>query len=260
LLYGFLDWPRPVVVAACIVAALGPALLLTWFVSRLPARWRTGLSSSANSSTVGTVSLLFGLFAAFLANDIWVRNQIAQQAVIEEGDAIRNLARLSEGQSEPQRLELRKALVDYSQVAIQKDWPLMEQGKRSLEVLSRVRTISNLLVSGPVGKDAGPVVQTKMLDAFLHMREKRQVRVILAENRAFTIKWHAMIMFAVLTQLAISIAHIDRPKAMLLAQLVFGVALSTCLAILILNEFPFSKLNPISSDPLKSAMESLYRE
>jgi hypothetical protein len=259
-LFGFLNWPPALVVAACIAAGLGPALLLTWGISYLPARWRANLSSSANSSTVGTVSLLFGLFAAFLANDIWVRNQAAQQAVIEEGDALRNLARLSEGHDEQHRLELRKALVDYAEVVIQKDWPLMTEGKRSLEVLSRVRTISNQLVSGPVGKDAGPVVQTKMLDSFLQMREKRQVRVILAENRKFTIKWHAMVMFAVLTQLAIAIAHIDRPKSMLLAQLVFGVALSTCLAILILNEFPFSKLNPIPPDPIKSAMESLFRE
>ncbi len=229
-------------------------------MSRLPARWRTSLSSNANGSTVGTVSLLFGLFAAFLANDIWVRNQIAQQAVIEEGGAIRNLARLSEGQAEQHTLELRKALVDYAQVVIDKDWPLMTEGKRSLEVLAKVRTISSLLVSGPVGKEAGPVVQTKMLDAFVHMREKRQVRVILAENRKFTIKWHAMIMFAILTQLAIAIAHIDRPKSMFLAQLVFGVALSTCLAILVLNEFPFSNLNPIGSDPLRTAMASLFRE
>lgn len=259
LLLAFLEWTRPLVVTACIAAGLGPALLLTWAVSHLPIRWRMSLTSSANSSTVGTVSLLFGLFAAFLANDIWVRNQIAQQAVIEEADAIRNLARLSEGQSEQQRVELRKALVDYAKVVIEKDWPLMEHGKRSLEILSRVRTISNLLVSGPVGKDAGPVVQTKMLDAFVQLRERRQTRVILAENRKFTIKWHAMVMFAVLTQLAIAIAHIDRPKSMLLAQLVFGIALSTCLSILIMNEFPFSKLNPISSSPLRTAMESLFR-
>jgi hypothetical protein len=258
--FEFLNWPRPLVIAICVVAGLGPALLLTWGLSRLPARWRTGISSSANGSTVGAVSLLFGLFAAFLANDIWVRNQIAQQAVIEEGDAIRNLARLSEGQSEQSRLELRRALVDYAEVVVNKDWPLMEQGKRSLEVLARVRTLSNLLVSGSVGRDAGDVVQTKMLDAFLHLREKRQVRVILAENRKFTIKWHAMVMFAILTQLAIAIAHIDRPKSMLLAQLVFGVAMSTCLAILILNEFPFSKLNPIASEPIRTAMESLFRE
>ena len=77
------------VVAACMVAGLGPALLLTWLVSRLSPKLREAYASSANAATIGTVSLLFGLFAAFLANDIWVRNQTARQAVIEEGDAIR---------------------------------------------------------------------------------------------------------------------------------------------------------------------------
>ena len=109
-MFEFLNWPRPVVAAVCVVAGLGPALLLTFALSHLPARWRSGISSSTNSSTVGTVSLLFGLFAAFLANDIWVRNQTALQAVIDEGDAIRNLARLSEGQSEQSRQEFRRAL------------------------------------------------------------------------------------------------------------------------------------------------------
>lgn len=259
-MFVFLDWPPAIVVTACVIAGLGPALLLTWLMGRLSPGFRDAFSSSANAATISTVSLLFGLFAAFLANDIWVRNQTARQAVIDEGDAIRNLARLSEGQIEQHTTVLRAALADYAKVVIEQDWPMMAQGKRSLNLLAKVRTISNLLVSGPVGKDAGPVVQAKMLDAFLQMREKRQVRVILAENRSFTIKWHAMILFGILTQIAIAIAHLDRPKSMLLAQIVFGLALSTCLSILLMNEFPFSPLNPVSSEPLRTAMESLFRE
>jgi hypothetical protein len=258
-MFSFLDWPPVLVVAACVAAGLGPALLLTWVMSKLPVARREEYASFMNGSTVGTVALLFGLFAAFLANDIWVRNQTARQAVIDEGDAIRNLARLSEGQDPKHTEILRVALADYAKVVIEQDWPMMAQGKRSLELLARVRTISNLIVSGPVGQNAGPVVQGKMLDAFLQLREKRQVRVIIAENRSFTIKWHAMVMFGLLTQLAITFAHLDRSKSMLLAHLVFGLALSTCLSILLMNEFPFSRLNPISSEPLRTAMVSLYR-
>jgi hypothetical protein len=254
-----LDWPPALVVVACVTAGLGPALVLTWLLGRVPPHVRANYASSVNSATISTVSLLFGLFAAFLANDIWVRNQTAYQSVIDEGDAIRNLARLSEGQAVEHTMVLRDALVAYAMTVIEEDWPLMLQGKRSLNVLPKVRTISNLIVSGPVGQNAGPVVQDKMLDAFVHLREKRQVRVLIAENRTFTIKWHAMVMFGLLTQVAIALAHLDRPKPMLLAQIVFGLALSTCLSILLLNEFPFSRLNPISSDPLRSAMESLYR-
>ena len=58
------------VVAGCIFAALAPALLLTWLASKLSPRVRDSYFSSSNAATIGTVSLLFGLFAAFLANDI----------------------------------------------------------------------------------------------------------------------------------------------------------------------------------------------
>jgi hypothetical protein len=258
-MFGFLEWQPWMVVTAAIALALVPPLFMVWLVSR---RFMQGFATSfagTEPAIIGTVSLLFGLFAAFLANDIWTRNQIARQAVIEEADAIRNLARLAEGQKEEAVRALRDALTDYVVTVREKDWPLMAVGKRSLDILAKVRTISNLLITGPVGQSANSVVQSKMLDAFTHMREKRQVRTIMAENRTFTIKWHALILFAFLTQLAITITHLTKPRAMLLAHLVFGFALATCLSILVLNEFPFSALNPISSDPLRTAMESLTR-
>ena len=255
----FLSWPPAAVVAASAALALLPALLMAFLVSRRSMQGICTSFAGTEPAIIGTVSLLFGLFAAFLANDIWSRNQIARQAVIEEGDAIRNLARLAEGQDRQQTATLNAALTDYVVTVREKDWPLMAQGKRSLEVLARVRTISNLIVSGPVGQTAGPVVQSKMIDAFTHMREKRQVRTIMAENRTFTIKWHALILFGFLTQIAITITHLTKVRAMVLAHLVFGLALATCLSILVLNEFPFSPLNPISSDPLRTAMESLGR-
>lgn len=74
-------------------------------------RRRVASFAGAEPGIIGTVSLLFGLLAAFLADDIWTCNQIARQAVIEEADAIRNLARLAEGHPEITRL-IRDALVD----------------------------------------------------------------------------------------------------------------------------------------------------
>jgi hypothetical protein len=106
---------------SCDAEGLGPGLLLVWLATRLSSATHESLHSSANASTIGTVALLFGLFAAFLANDIWVRNQMAHQAVIDEGDAIRNLARLSEGQNPEYTLMLRNALVDYAKVVIDQD-------------------------------------------------------------------------------------------------------------------------------------------
>ncbi len=254
----FFSWPPGVVIAACFAAALVPPLVLWSILASLSGRKGVIAFAGAEPAIIGTVSILFGLFAAFLANDIWTRNQVARQAVIDEADAVRNIARLAEGQAEISE-QMRNALAEYTKVVIEKDWPLMAQGKRSLEVLPRVRTISNLILSPQLANGSGPVVQSKMLDAFVVLREKRQTRVIMAESRKLTIKWHALVIFGFLTQLAITITHLTRPRPMLLAHIVFGLALAACLSILLLNEFPFSRLNPIPSEPFETARASLFR-
>lgn len=254
----FLMWPREMVVTVCVLIAFGPALLLTWAFGFTELNRRAQPWAGAEPAVIGMVALLFGLFGAFLANDIWTRNQTASQAVVEEGDAIRQLARLSEGMEKNTEL-MREALAEYVKAVVAKDWPLMEQGRRSLEILPKVRAISNHIVSGPIAQSVGPAVQGKMLEAYQQLREKRQVRVGLAESRKFTIKWHAWFVFAFLTQVAIIITHLSKPRPMLLAQLVFATALSVCLAILVTNEFPFSALNPVSPEPLLKAAESLFR-
>ena len=258
-MYNFLHWPREAVAVACTVAAFGPALVMTWAIGFTRLHAWTLPWAGAEPAVIGMVSLLFGLFGAFLSNDIWTRNQAAHQAVIDEADAIRTLARLSEGMASDSDA-MRTALADYAKAVIDKDWPMMQHGQRSLEILSKVRAISNLIISGPISKAVSPAVQGKLLDSYSQLREKRQQRVQLAESRTFTIKWHAWFAFALLTQVAITITHLTKPRAMLLAQLVFAAALSVCLSILIVNEFPFSAMNPISSAPLESAVKSLYRQ
>ena len=240
------------------IGCLAP-LLMGWMIYRSPIKGVFVGGVGIEPALIGSASLLFGLFAAFLANDIWSRNQVARTAVNQEADSLRTLARYAEGLGAENYEPLRLALSDYAQTVIEKDWPMMEQGGRSKELLGKVRVISNLLVTGNVGKAAGPTIQGKMIDAFTGIRENRQIRVQMAESRKLTIKWYSMVAFGVITQLAIALVHINRPRAHLFAQIVFGIGLSVSLFIFATNEFPFSPLNPVSAEPLVKAVESLYR-
>jgi hypothetical protein len=255
----FVNYPMwMIVVVGFLIAAFPPLLLWTIFY-KTPMRRYFAHSSEVEAAVIGAVAILFGLFAAFLANDIWMRNQIGIQAVEREGDAIRTLARYTEGMPAAYNDQMRAALTDYAKTVIEKDWPKMTEGKRSTELLAKVRAISTMIVTGDIGKIAGPTIQGRMIDAFTTMRENRQIRVQLAEARTLSVKWYALMIFGLLTQLAIGFAHVHRPREQLIAQAIFGLALAACLNILIVNEFPFSAINPISPDPLQKAMESLYR-
>ncbi|MCE1183759.1 MAG: DUF4239 domain-containing protein [Rhodocyclales bacterium] len=254
-----IDLPLGAIILICVISSLTPPLLFEWVIyrTRLSVYFQGGIG--VEPAIIGSVGLLFGLFAAFLANDIWNRNQTAQQAVVQEGDAIRTLARYAEGMDPKLTKIMHEALLDYTHTVIEKDWPAMTEGKRSKELLSRVRNISNLIISGEIGRATTPSIQGRMIDAYTAMRDNRQTRVQQAETRTLTIKWYALLIFGFLTQAAIAIVHINRPRPQLFAQAIFGVAFAACLSILIINEFPFSKLNPISYEPLQKAAESLSR-
>jgi hypothetical protein len=257
---GFFTWPLWLVIVSCFLVTAVPPIFQWWFIYRSPFHERIAGFMGVEPAIIGAVGLLFGLFAAFLANDIWARNQIAENAVTQEADAIRTLARYAEGMSQKSNETMRAALVDYAQTVIDKDWPKMTEGSRSKELLSKVRVISGHIITGEIGREAGPAIQGRMIDAFTQMRDNRQTRVQMAENRKLTIKWYALLVFGLLTQFAIAVVHINRPRAHALAQFVFGLAFASCLGILVTNEFPFSPMNPISSEPLQKAMESLFRK
>lgn len=260
MVHTLLSWPVWAIVVLCISVTTLPPVIFWWLSHHSSLKQRLVKLSGVEPAMIGAVGLLFGLFAAFLANDIWTRNQIAENAVAQEGDAIRTLARYAEGMSKKSNEAMRDALVDYATTVIDKDWPKMTEGTRSKELLSRVRVISSMIISGDIGKEAGPGIQGRMIDAFTQMRDNRQTRVQIAENRRLTIKWYALIIFGLLTQVAIGIVHINRPAPHLIAQLVFSAAFASCLTILMLNEFPFSAMNPVSAEPLQKAMESLSRK
>ena len=75
-----------------------------------------------------SVAVLFSLFAAFLANDVQHRAGEAQAAVLREADGIRTILRLSEALGAP-GVTLKAAVVDYGQSVLDKEWPLMQEGK-----------------------------------------------------------------------------------------------------------------------------------
>lgn len=256
----FINLPLWSVVLFCFIAAALPPSFQWWLIFRSPLKERLKAFSGVEAAIIGSVGLLFGLFTAFLANDIWTRNQVASHAVMQEAEGIRTLARYAEGMSEKSNTAMREALIDYTQTVIEKDWPKMSEGSRSKELLSKVRVISGMIITGDVGKEAGPAIQAKLIDAYTQIRESRQTRVQSAENRKLTIKWYALLVFGMLTQCAISVVHITRPKPLILAQCVFGFAFAAGLSILLSNEFPFSPLNPISSEPLQKALESMFRK
>jgi len=258
-LYVFLGWPSWVAFLLCVALAFVPSLSLVYLVGFSRFKKAFDRFDGVSPPTIGVVALLFGLFAAFLANDIWSKYQLSSASVAHEADATRNIARLAEGRPEAETARLKELLGLYLHDVVEKDWPEMKEGRRHKDILVRVRDISNEIIASDMASHLSDPVQAKMLDSFTAMREHRQTRVNIAESRRFSAKWYGLVFFGFLTQIMLVIIHLKKPWAMLAVQVVFSSAFAACLSILILHDFPFSAMNPISPQPLVKALESLSR-
>jgi hypothetical protein len=124
-----------VVVLPTIAAMCVPALI----------RRRVALESlTVNNEIAGfkfaTVGVLYAVLVAFAIIMVWERFADAETAVAQEAGAVATLYRLASG-TEPEAVQMRRALDNYLVLAIERDWPQMAAEKSSHDVTSALDAV-----------------------------------------------------------------------------------------------------------------------
>ena len=102
------------------------AAAIVWLTHLSPARPFFASCIGIVGPFFASVGLLFGLFAAFLANDVQHQNAEVKSAVFREADGIRTLLRLAEALGDAGR-PLKAATLGYAQAVLNNEWPAMQQ-------------------------------------------------------------------------------------------------------------------------------------
>ena len=162
-------------------------LLLVWIAERSPAApfWQRRVG--VGHQLTATVALIFGLYSAFLAEDVWTMHDKARAAVLREDAAIRVLLRVVESVG-PEGQRLRELLLRYGRASTVGDW------MNELDRPATLGIIHGLLYEGLFGAvvKAGPEVQRTTMNALMELRAGHLDRVALATETAGEGKWSAV--------------------------------------------------------------------
>jgi hypothetical protein len=181
-----------------------------------------------------SVSILFGLFAALLVNEVWQRADEAKRAVQIESDAVQMLAHFARANGiDTIVIPQLKAYV----VAASAEDPYAatitasrsETGKAYLELLT---TLSQAHFLDAPARGA-------MLTATRDLLRAHDERLYLANDITAPIKWLAILVFGAITQIALLLVHVDKPHAMRVAVGLFTIAFAFCLVIVAIFDAPF---------------------
>jgi Protein of unknown function (DUF4239) len=213
------------------------AALIVWITHKSPARPYFASCVGIPGPFFASVAILFGLFAAFLANDVQRRNAEAQAAVFREADGVRTILRLSEGLGQAAE-PLRAAAVSYAQSVLSEELPAMRQRGDIGDDLGALRNLGLAVLASSFTASATPAVQNAILGGLVAVRHARLERLTLAGNASAPL--NATIMLGVLTQIAVAVVQLDKIRPQALALFVFTTAFATTVALIGLDERPFS--------------------
>ncbi|MDB5484711.1 MAG: hypothetical protein JWR29_615 [Tardiphaga sp.] len=228
----------------------GTALAL-WamvFRTRLGARIQSlnGLVAPFFSS----VAILFGLLTGFLANDVGDRNRQAVRAVQAEAGELRNVYTLSVASASDMK-DIRIALKAYAKSVVNDEWPQVTRGGGASPLTEAAYDEMLRDVSDPsITRDASGPVHVALLSATVRAGTARTDRLSLAADRTNDLKWMSVLILGIITQIGLTLVHLDRPRAMLTALTVFASGAIVALGLIALQEHPFDGAFRVSSDPI----------
>ena len=234
---------------------LGVALV-QWFIQC--SRWSDWAQSlhGVVAPFINIIGVLFGLTLAFLANDTWSAHDRATNAVFREADALRSLITLSDTLPEPLRAQTRAALHDYAQASAA-EWPMLARRESSAQVPVQADRLLKLMASQALAQTATTNVQSLMLGKVSEIRAQRDLRIGLSQTHVNPLKWLGMAFLGSVTLLSLAVVHIDRPRAALVAMLLFALAAAPTAAIVLVQGNPFEQLAPVSAAPIVATVQGL---
>lgn len=199
-------------------------------------------------------ALLFALLTGFLAGDISDRFKQAVRAVQVEAGALSGLNALTQA-APVNGKPIRAAVAAYLQALLTDEWPRMAQAETSSEADAALRELLRTLAAPQVAPGTRDAVHYGLVELGIQAATARADRIALNSRQADEIKWVAVLLLGLLTQLSISMVHLDRAPACIAAVAVFSLAAVIALGAIAMQEAPFDGPLRIEPTPLERVLK-----
>ncbi|RAI40293.1 DUF4239 domain-containing protein [Rhodoplanes roseus] len=254
MINGWLTLPAWALFGILVAFYTATAALIAWLVMASPVSSWIKSFTGVVAPFIAAVSVLFSLLTGFLAGDIADRNRQAWRAVNGEASAIVMLNTLSLA-AVTDMSAIRAQLKAYTDSVLKHEWAVMAEGRRSPATGAALRELLRHAADPAIARDAGQTAATALLNAVIRIRDARAERLALASDQTNDIKWLTVLALGIVTQIAVALVHLDKPRAKIAAMAVFTLGAVIALGLVALQEYPFSGDMRVSPVPIERAAE-----
>lgn len=248
-----MDWGAYDHYGFALVALVGTfaasALLVGWMHDARRAAWLSTLKGVA-PPFINIIGVLFALTLAFLANDTWSAHDRATDAVYREADGLRAILSLTRALPESERTTVERAARTYARSAVETEWPLLAARRHSSATSADLDGLLAAVASRSFDAALGPAVHARLLTEVMEVRASRDRRIALSQTHVNPLKWLGMAFLGFVTMVSVAVVHVTRPRAALVAILLFAAAAAPTAAIVLVQGNPFQEPTTVTPAPI----------
>jgi hypothetical protein len=192
------------------------------------------------------IAILFALFASLLAAELWQRQNKQDVLFHVEMNGLKSMLRIADSVDTATAAAVRDAVKRYLEQAALDAGPGQHagSGQRAGEALQRLYG----LAADPAAFKGNVVTNTVFLGSLEAVRSAHADRTAFHDARVTPSKFLTLLLFGLLTQIAIAFCHAGNPRALAAGVMLFSIAFSAAIGILALLDDPYEGLPMISLD------------
>ena len=204
------------------------------------------------------VGVIYAVLVAFAMIVVWEKFSEAQAAVVKEAGASETLHLLAAG-SDPKMMATEAALSHYLNLAVERDWPRMAQGKESDEVTEALDAVYVAALRLTEGETRQPALLIEIFKQLDSITEARRTRLHLATGIVPSVIWMVLFCGAILTVAFTFFFGTQNIRAQVLMTGILSVLTFTALFAIVEIDHPFTGPSFVHSEPIRAVLAGFSR-
>jgi Protein of unknown function (DUF4239) len=207
---------------------------------------------------VPPLGVMFALFVAFTASQVWSDNEKANSIVDREASALRAVVILAAAFPGESETRLRSLIRRYVADAVAQEWPMMAHRTATLQIIpySLAEALQLTLALTP-SSQGQQIAQREITTALENALDARRQRIIISQSEVNWVKWLCLGLLAVCTLLALATVHSDNRLASAIAIGLYGIGVAACFLLILSHDRPFTGELLVGPTPLLQVMPEL---
>jgi len=253
------DWLHRLPVAWMAVVVFGATYLFAAAiyatVMSLASGERARAFKAVSPGMLPPLGILFALFVAFTAAQVWNDNDRAGAAVDREASALRSVVILAAAFPGDPQTRLYALVRRHIEEVATREWPMMAHETASLSIIPPhlVEALQLTLALTP-GNAGQQTAQREMVIQLESALDARRQRILISRTHVRLVKWACLLVQAICALFAIALVHSDNRLAAFIMVGVFATGVASCVLLIAAYDRPFLGQLAINPDPLLQVM------